>query len=303
MSMRALSFGEILWDIIDGKPYIGGAPFNLASHLAKMGMEVAMISAVGHDALGESAMERVRSFGVDTSYIARDESRPTGTVDVVLSPEGQPEYEIHENTAWDAISLDQKQLSDIASTEWDLFCFGTLAQRSTENRDSLAAAIEAANPREVVYDVNLRQSYFDRDWIERSLRMCTVLKLNNSEAEFLAEYLYRSPMGIDAFCDQTAQVYEIPIICVTLGADGASVWDRGAVAWVPGFEVDVVDTVGSGDAFTAGFLYALLNQRTPVEAIRFACRIGAWVASNRSAIPEYSAEIRGKLAAMRDGMP
>lgn len=297
--MRALSFGEILWDIIDGKPYIGGAPFNLAAHLAKMGVESAMVSAVGHDELGDNALERVKSLSVDTTFVGRAPQRPTGTVDVRLSSEGQPDYTIHENTAWDAITLEPAQLERIAGSKWDVFCFGTLAQRTPENRKTLAEAIEAAKPDEIVYDVNLRQSYYDREWIERSLGACTILKLNNSEAELLAEYLYSTQLGIDAFCEETARRFEIPIICVTLGADGASVWSNGSVAWVPGFQVDVVDTVGSGDAFTAGFVYALTHAKTPVESIRFACRIGAWVASNRSAVPEYSAEIRGKLDEMR----
>ena len=299
--MRALSFGEILWDIIDGKRYIGGAPFNLAAHLAKMGLESAMISAVGNDELGTAALQSIGQLGVDLSYVRRDPDRATGTVDVVLSPDGQPDYTIHENTAWDAIQVSEEQLRQIAASKWDVFSFGTLAQRTPENRRALSAAIEAAKPREVVYDVNLRQNYFDRDWIERSLELCTILKLNNTEAEFLSEYLYKTQMGIDGFCEETANRFRIPIICVTLGADGASVWSNGSVAWVPGFQVDVVDTVGSGDAFTAGFVYALMHAKTPVESIRFACRIGAWVASNRSAVPEYSAEIRGKLEEMRGG--
>ena len=296
--MRALSFGEILWDIIDGKPYIGGAPFNLAAHLAKMGLESAMVSCVGNDQLGNDAFESIERIGVDPTYVGRDPSRPTGTVDVVLSSEGQPDYTIHEDTAWDAVTLSEEQLKGIASLEWDVFCFGTLAQRTEENRKTLEAAIEAAKPREVVYDVNLRQSYYDREWIERSLTACTILKLNNTEAEFLSEYIYQTQLGIDGFCEETANRFHIPIICVTLGADGASVWSNGSVAWVPGFQVDVIDTVGSGDAFTAGFVYALLHSKTPVESIRFACRIGAWVASNRSAVPEYSAEIRAKLGEM-----
>lgn len=297
--MRALSFGEILWDIIDGKPYIGGAPLNLAAHLAKMGLESAMISAVGNDELGNAAFETIRAIGVDTTYVGRDSSRSTGTVDVVLSADGQPKYTIHENTAWDAIELDESQIRMISESEWDVFCFGTLAQRSAENRAALAAAMDAAQPREVVYDVNLRQNYYDRQWVERSLGACTILKLNNTEAEFLSGYLYGTQMGIDAFCEETANRFRIPIICVTLGADGASVWSNGSVAWVPGFQVDVIDTVGSGDAFTAGFVFALMHAKSPVEAIRFACRIGAWVAANRSAVPEYSAEIRGKLNEMR----
>lgn len=301
--MRALSFGEILWDIIDGHPYIGGAPFNLAAHLAKMGVESHMVSAVGNDELGASAIERMQALGVNSALVSRNADRPTGTVDVELSSEGQPNYTIHEDTAWDAISLTSSQLLFIGDSKWDVFCFGTLSQRSEANRRALSAAIEAAQPREIVYDVNLRGRYYERDWLERSLGQCTILRLNKSEAEFLAEYLYQKQLGVDAFCEETALKYDIPIICVTLGADGASVWSNGSVAWVPGFEVDVVDTVGSGDAFTAGFVFALMHAKTPVESIRFACRIGAWVAANRSAVPEYSAEIRGKLDEMHTAAP
>ena len=262
-----------------------------------------MITAVGRDELGDQALERVRLLGVDPSFVVQDPARPTGTVDVRLSDDGQPDYTIHTDTAWDALGLDASQLQQISSSSWDVFCFGTLAQRTAGNRKTLADAIAAAKAKEVVYDVTLRQSYYEREWIERSLGACTILKLNNTEAEFLGKHLYDDQMGIEPFCEETARRFEIGIICVTLGADGASVWSNGSMAWVPGFQVDVVDTVGSGDAFTAGFVYALMHAKTPVEAIRFACRIGAWVASNRSAVPEYSAEIRGKLEEMRAAGP
>ena len=290
--MRSLSFGEILWDIIDGKAYIGGAPFNLAAHLAKLGVSSYIVSAVGGDELGRAALERADELGVATAFLTRIPTLPTGTVDVLLSPEGQPTYTIHENTAWDAIALDGDDLAAVAASEWDAFCFGTLAQRSERNRSTLSELVHASRAKNVVYDVNLRQRYYEKSWIEQSLEWATILKLNAEEAEVIAAMLFGKVLDTDEFCDRVGRSFEIPIVCVTQGAEGAAVWSRGSTAWVPGVSVEVQDTVGAGDSFTAAFLAALDGGKSVAEAAKLACRVGAWVASCRSAVPDYGDEIR-----------
>jgi len=299
--MRVLSFGEILWDIIEGDPYIGGAPFNFAAHLAKMGVASAMITSVGLDNLGAEAIAAAKRLGVDARFITRRPDLPTGTVDVVLRSGGSPSYVIHDNTAWDAITLDQTQGDHLGQEEWDFLCFGTLAQRTEHNRALLAHVLAAARPKEVLYDVNLRQNFFRKEWIEQSLRACSVLKLNGEEADVLSEMLFDSTMDFQPFSEAVSKEYDIPVVCVTLGEEGAAIFDHGRNAWVPGTPISVVDTVGAGDAFAAAFVFSLLYEKTAVEATYLACRVGAWVASQRGAVPEYSDEIERQLERVRTG--
>ena len=141
-AIKALTFGEILFDIINGSAHLGGAPFNLAAHLAKIGEKTgiksgikseakpAVISAVGKDELGNKLLNEAGKLGIDSSYISIDEKRPTGTVTVELKEEGIPHFTIHKNVAWDAIKVDAEKTNSLAAEEWDVFCFGTLAQRS-----------------------------------------------------------------------------------------------------------------------------------------------------------------------------
>ncbi len=299
--MKVVSFGEILWDLIDGKAYIGGAPFNVAAHLAKMGVRSAIISAVGSDALGADALSAARGFGVDVGFVSQLEDLPTGTVEVVVREEGQPSYVIHENVAWDAIALDAGQIEKLGAERWDVFCFGTLAQRSATNRELLREALRVARPARVLFDVNLRQSYYRSDWVEDSLGACDILKLNGEEVDVLSKMLFGEPLDVEPFCELVSKRFEIPVVCVTLGAEGAAIHENGSNAWVPAVPVTVADTVGSGDAFAAGFMFALLHDKTPVEATNFACRVGAWVASQRGALPDYSADIVRQLEKIRTG--
>lgn len=299
--MRVLSFGEILWDIIEGDPYIGGAPFNFAAHLAKMGVSAAIVTSVGLDNLGAEAIAAANRLKVDTRYITRKPDLPTGTVDVVVRQGGSPSYVIHDNVAWDAISLEPAQFAHLSEQPWDFVAFGTLAQRTEHNRELLAQVISGARPREILYDVNLRQNFFKREWIELSLRACSILKLNGEEADLLAEMLFGKPMEFQLFSETVSQEFEIPVVCVTLGEEGAAILDHGRNAWVPGTAVVALDTVGAGDAFAAAFVFSLLYGKTAIEATNLACRVGAWIASQRGAVPEYSAEIERQLERIRTG--
>jgi fructokinase len=138
--MKSLAFGEILCDIIDGNAYIGGAPFNLAAHMSKMGMESFIISSLGKDKLGIEACEILDNVDIHKNYVSVLDSHPTGTVDVVLDEAGIPDYVINENTAWDNIELSKDAINKIFSEKWDIFCFGTLAQRTENNKNLLRNA-------------------------------------------------------------------------------------------------------------------------------------------------------------------
>ena len=297
--IRALSFGEILWDIIEDVPHIGGAPFNLSAHLSLLGAEVSMVSALGSDDLGRRAMGLTRNFGIDTRFITDLSDLPTGSVDVFLDDKGHPDYVIHENVAWDNLALQPPKMRELTSEPWDVFCFGTLAQRTAANRDLLAAILEGLGHAHIFYDVNLRQSYYTGELIERSLEASTIVKLNDEELGIIGRMLFDLEVASEpeerSFVGQFARRYDLEVVLVTRGGEGALTYHDGEFGETSCGDVEIVDTVGAGDSFSAGFLYAFLSGRDAFESSRFASRLADFVVGNRGAIPEYSAEIRREL--------
>ena len=285
--MHILSFGEILWDIINGKAYIGGAPFNLAVHLTKMGCKSTFISSVGNDDLGQKALKEAKKRGIDTTFIKIHPNLPTGTVEVSLDKNGHPTYQINENVAWDNIVLSQDLINNLTKTKWEIFCFGTLAQRTLENRETLNRILLSIKPHHIFYDVNLRQNYYRKEWIEKSLCQSTIVKLNNREAFTLSEMLFGRRLKQKDFFETLVQKYDLSIACITHGKDGASVYHHNLLEKIPGINGPVTDTVGAGDSFSAGFLFAYLCGSGIYEATEIAEMVGNFVVSQSGAVPEY----------------
>jgi len=285
--LNILSFGEILWDIIDSKPYIGGAPFNLAAHLAKMGVKLTLISSVGKDALGRKALKEAGKRDIDSSFITVHPNLPTGIVEVNLDEKGHPAYLIKENVAWDNIILDQDLLDSLTKTKWEIFCFGTLAQRTKENRKMLNQIISQIKSNRIFYDVNLRQNYYEKDWIEKSLLQSTITKLNDQEALVLSKLLFNQKLKQKDFIETLAQEYNLSIICITYGKNGSVIYHDRQLEKVPGINGPVTDTVGAGDSYSAGFLFSYLCGNSVYKAAEFAEIVGNFVVSQSGAVPKY----------------
>ena len=299
-SVKALAFGEVLFDVIENTEHLGGAPLNLAAHLAQCGAAAAMISAVGNDQRGEKAIKMISSYGVKTDYIARDNEHPTGIVNVELS-DGQPSYTICRDVAYDYITLDDKQIKKIRDGHYDIFCFGTLAQRSDVSRGSLNRLLDNLDGVDVFYDVNLRQNYYSKEIIEQSLHRSDIVKLNDDEARFLSSYLYGQNLPPEEFARRTCSRYGVRIAVITMGERGSGVFADGEYAECPGEKVKVADTVGAGDAFGAAFIYQLYSGNDAVNAARIANKIGAYVASCNGAIPKYNEHIKAVLISRQGG--
>ncbi|HWQ49926.1 MAG TPA: carbohydrate kinase [Methanosarcina sp.] len=302
--IKALTFGEALFDIIRGSAHLGGAPLNLAAHLAKLGAKPAVITAVGRDELGKSLLARAEAMGIDTSYVLTDKRRPTGTVTVELQAEGIPIFTINEGVAWDAITPGEKKFEALSREEWDVFCFGTLAQRSEENRKTLQRLFSEIKAKYFFYDINLRAGYYKKEWILSSLEHSTILKMNEEEAATISCLLSdtagtcKSLTSYKAFCRLVTEKYpEISVICITKGPRGAAVYNKGVYEEVETTPVEVADTVGAGDAFSAGFLYAYLSGYGVSKATSIACILGTYVASKPGAVPDYSKELMEELKA------
>ncbi|MBL8029533.1 MAG: carbohydrate kinase [Fibrobacteres bacterium] len=284
--MKLLCFGEVLWDIINGVPHIGGAPFNVAAHSSRLGIETWLVSAVGDDKLGRRALEEISRYGIHTEYVNTIKGAATGTVQVLLSKDGQPSYDITENAAWDNISLEKAQLQSIVDSKFDLFLYGTLSQRSKLSRKSLAEIRNSLTNILSCCDINIRQNFWSREIIIDSINGTKLLKLNRDEYKMISRELFDIELSPLAFGEKISSAFGTEIIVITLGADGVMIFHNGKIFKVPGIAVKVIDTVGAGDAFCAAFLNGILSGKSPLEAAENGNKLGAYVASRHGAVPD-----------------
>ncbi|MGB4776183.1 MAG: PfkB family carbohydrate kinase, partial [Daejeonella sp.] len=224
--MKVLAFGEILWDIIEGKPHLGGAPLNFIAHMAQYGVKSYIISRVGNDSFGETALSQAAKYGVNTTLIQLDAIHETGTVDVKLE-NGQPDYWIKNEVAYDFIEFNELE-SRIGSLDFDLFYFGSLAQRGPVSADTLKAIFSTHKFKHVFYDVNLRKGGYSKLIIMNSLRLCDVLKLNVDEVSEISEVLFEDLFfSLRQFCELVSEIYAIKIIVITAAEKGCYVFEKG----------------------------------------------------------------------------
>lgn len=288
--MKALAFGEILWDIIDGNRYLGGAPLNFAAHLTKFGHSVSIVSRVGDDSMGSEAIKQITALGVSTELIQTDTQYPTGAVNVQLS-QGQPDYTIQNDVAYDFIEF-QKFIRHVKEMAYDVTYIGTLAQRKNTSHKTLMAILKAVSCKHVFYDVNLRKNGFSLKTIVQSLYHSTILKLNMEEVDVISRLIFQTEYStLTEFCQTLTQTYASQIIIVTDAANGCYVFYNKNLSHVAGYPVGVVDAVGAGDAFSATFVHTYFATGDVLISARQANRVGAFVASQPGAIPVYSSEL------------
>ena len=283
-----VGLGEILWDLLPSGRQLGGAPANFAycSHL--LGNSAIVASRIGRDDLGNEVRNRLLHAGVGQDFLQVDPTHPTGTVNVKLDSSGQPSYDITEGAAWDFMDWTDRWQTLAQSA--DAICFGSLAQRSQESRVTILRFLEATRPDALrVFDVNLRQKFYSADVIQSSLQRANVVKLNHDELLVLRNLIGLGPAsGGDAgvfMCRELIKKFQFRLACVTEGANGSLICDRENTHRHAGFRVAVSDTVGAGDAFTAGLVHALLSGESLAKMNDLANRMGAWVASYPGAMP------------------
>ena len=275
-----LCVGEVLWDALPAGLFLGGAPFNVACHLSAAGVPVTMVSRVGDDRLGEEALRRAARYGVGTDLMQVDPSLPTGFVRATVDDSGQAEYEILEPAAWDAIAATDQLLTRAAQAR--AIVFGSLAQRHAVTRATLQRLWDSKAL--MVFDLNLRPPYEDREIIHRSLRRAEVVKITQHEMQRLAAW-FDLPEGQRESAAALAERFSCRVVCVTRGKDGAAMWRDGQWTEHPGFEVEVRDTVGAGDAFLSVLLLGFLEGRDSGALLHNANLIGAYVATQFGAVP------------------
>jgi fructokinase len=292
MNTEFYAFGEILWDCLPSGRHPGGAPFNVASHLVQLGVSASLLSAVGQDTLGDEILEVARQKGVNVQFVSRTHTGlPTGTVLAVVDAMGNATYEIVQPVAWDEITVSAEDVEAVAKAS--AFIFGSLASRSPYNRKQLESLLVLKGPLKF-FDVNMRPPFADPKRIVELAACADVLKLNHDEIGQIASWLrtgkVRSnpPQNADAVaeaCSALSEATKTPRICVTMGAAGAALWDRGTLVLATAPQVVVKDTVGAGDAFMAGLMIGLTRGADTQTVLETACRLGAIVASHDGATP------------------
>jgi fructokinase len=277
-----VGIGEALWDVYPDAAHFGGAPANFACHAASLGAEAWMVSAVGVDEFGDRALDSLRQHGVECGCVRRDRAHATGRVTVTLDAASQASYVIAADTAWDHLEWSD-DLASLAG-RCDAVCFGTLGQRSPTSCDTIRRFVKAAPHAALrVFDVNLRQQFYDAETIETSLEMASAVKLNGDELPLVAALC-----GIDAGTPRDMlrglmRRYELRLAALTRGPDGALLLAGAEESTCPAAPTVVVDTVGAGDAFTATLVGDFLRGLPLAEINRHANAVASFICSRPGA--------------------
>jgi fructokinase len=284
MKKRVVGLGEVLWDHLPGRTCLGGAPANFAYITTLMGDQGIVASRVGEDSLGIEALRRMEELGLDIDHVQTDRQLPTGTVKVEVDGKGTARYEIAQPVAWDALqwTADWQHLAERA----DAVCFGSLAQRSDESGATIRRFLSATSPRTVkIFDVNLRQSYYSQGLLAESMRLADIVKLNDEELPKIMRSNRVQHKEDLSSAQWLIRTYDLKLVCITRGGRGSLLVRGGDLSEHPGFRVHVADTVGSGDAFTAGLVHEYLHGASLGLMNEVANLVGAWVASEVGAMP------------------
>lgn len=289
-----VGMGEVLWDMLPEGKKIGGAPANFAYHVSQYGFDGCVVSAVGDDKLGNEILESFNNRRLN--YLIQRVPYPTGTVQIELDEAGIPCYEIKENVAWDNIpfTVDLEKLAKKTRA----VCFGSLAQRNTVSRETINRFLDVmsdAAGQYRVFDVNLRQGFYDKEILCNSMKRCNILKINDEELVVVSRMFEYPGIDLEDKCRVLLSEYGLEILILTCGVNGSYVFTRENVSFVNTPKIEVADTVGAGDSFTATFISAILKGKSIREAHELAVEVSAYVCTQNGAMPELPISIKSRL--------
>lgn len=279
-----VGMGEALWDVLPEGKKIGGAPANFAYHVSQFGLESRVVSAVGADKLGEEILSNFREKKLHC--IIETVPYPTGTVQVELDSNGVPCYDIKEGVAWDNIPF-TPELEELAKRTRAV-CFGSLAQRSIVSRETINRFLDAMPDDEgqlKIFDINLRQSFYTKETICNSMRKCNVLKINDEELVTVSRLFGYPGIDLQDKCWILLAKYGLKMLILTCGVNGSYVFTPGNISFVETPKVQVADTVGAGDSFTAAFVSGILSGLELNQAHKLAVDTSAYVCTQNGAMP------------------
>jgi fructokinase len=283
-----VGLGEVLWDVLPDGKKLGGAPANFAYHAGQFGLETLAVSALGKDALAEETIAALDDRSL--KYLLPRVDYPTGTVQVTLTVDGIPTYEIKENVAWDNIPY-TPELAEIASN-CRAVCFGSLAQRNVTSWATIRQFLDNT-PTDClkVFDINLRQQFYTKDVIEESLKRCNILKINDEELVIIKRMYGYDDLDMRGICEKILADYQLKMLVLTCGTNGSYVFAPGLTSFQETPKVKVADTVGAGDSFTGSFCASILNGKSLEEAHRKAVAVSAFVCTQNGAMPKYPEDL------------
>ncbi|WP_297060846.1 carbohydrate kinase [uncultured Duncaniella sp.] len=290
MNDVVVGMGEALWDVLPEGKKIGGAPANFAYHVSQFGLSSCVVSAVGADALGKEIIENFTSKGLN--QLIAEVPYPTGTVQVEIDQAGVPQYEIKENVAWDNIPY-TAHLEALAE-KTKAVCFGSLAQRNVISRSTINRFLDAMPDDDnnlVVFDVNLRQGFYNKEILCNSMKRCNILKINDEELVTVSRMFGYPGIDLQDKCWILLGKYNLKMLILTCGINGSYVFTPGNVSFQPTPKVEVADTVGAGDSFTAAFISSILKGKSVAEAHSLAVRTSAYVCTKKGAMPILPPEL------------
>jgi len=279
-----IGLGEILWDMLPSGKKLGGAPANFAYIVSQFGFDGYAVSAIGNDLLGKEILDNLKEKKLN--FLIEKVGFPTGTVAVTIDETGNPQYEICKGVAWDNIPFTSQteMLAKICSA----VCFGSLAQRSEFSRNTILKFLELVPEKALkIFDINLRQLFYSKEIIEKSLKICNVLKMNDEEMVIISNLFEYQGLSEDAICKKILNDYQMKMVVLTKGETGSYIFADDIVSYIETPKVSVVDTVGAGDSFTGSLVAALFNGKTIQEAHRLAVEISAYVCTQQGATPEF----------------
>ncbi len=280
-----VGMGEALWDVLPEGKKIGGAPANFAYHISQFGLDSCVVSAVGDDALGAEIVENFDKK--DLKHLIATVPYPTGTVQVEIDQAGIPQYEIKENVAWDNIPY-TAHLENLAGRTRAV-CFGSLAQRNVVSRSTINRFLDAMPHDEdnlIVFDVNLRQGFYNKEILCNSMSRCNILKINDEELVTVSRMFGYPGIDLQDKCWILLGKYNLKMLILTCGINGSYVFTPGNVSFVETPKVEVADTVGAGDSFSAAFIASILKGKTIPEAHKTAVEVSAFVCTQNGAMPK-----------------
>lgn len=292
MNEIVVGMGEALWDVLPEGKKIGGAPANFAYHVSQFGLPSCVVSAIGDDALGKEIIENFTSKGLD--QLIAEVPYPTGSVQVEIDQTGIPLYDIKENVAWDNIPYTEHL--DALAKRTKAVCFGSLAQRNVVSRETINHFLDTM-PKDddslIVFDVNLRQGFYNKEILCKSMQNCNILKINDEELITVSRMFGYPGIDLQDKCWILLGKYNLKMLILTCGINGSYVFTPGNVSFQPTPKVEVADTVGAGDSFTAAFIASILKGKSVTEAHTIAVKTSAFVCTQNGAMPvlppEYTA--------------
>lgn len=279
-------FGEVLWDIFPQGTRAGGAPFNAAYNISKMGTDVKMLSRIGNDELGEKLIHQINTWGLTTDYIQADKEHPTSTVIAKIDEENEATYDIVNHVAWDYIDFLPEHEELISNAE--AFVFGSLSARNPKSRETLLKLLKFAKLK--IFDVNFRPPFIDLELIKELLFQADIVKMNKAEMRQIMQFFSEEYKSEDESAAFIQNHFNIKEIVLTKGSKGARYFVGDQNYGFSAVPIEIADTVGSGDAFLAGFISKRVQLKSPEEIMKEAISLGAFITSKSGACPDYEYE-------------